>query len=711
MKKFVALLLVLFAALSCFAQGTPEEQVQVDSLRKVIASASSDTTRILAIKKLDDIIWLQDPALNEALNRRIDSMCDIHLATSITPKEKRFYLEQKAYALNIFGMFYQNRGESEQALEYYNKSLTIKQGLNDLRGVAKSLNNISIFFYRRGEIDTAIYLMHKTLDIWTALKDQVGIASSFNLIGVSLLEQGNYAEAIQYYDRSLRVMEKLDDKRGISTVLTNIARMQATYGEYEKALANYNKCLEYRLEMGDKKAIAASYQSIANSYGRLGNYDEKLNYEEKALAIFIELNYNADVAETLWYLGGTHQSLGDQETALKCYQQSLTMSEEIGIPVNTGNCNLEIGAIHFRNGDLETAFSFINRAYQLGLSINDIQLIKNSSGNLWHVQKALGNTEAAVELLELYMNLKDSLGSEENKKQVIRQQFKYDYDTKAEQDSIVGAEKDLRHSIETDRQNQQKNFLYSGLALALLFGGFIYNRFRVTRKQKNIIALEKQNVEVQKARSEELLLNILPAEIAEELKSKGSAEAQLIDFATVLFTDFKGFTALSELLSPQDLVKEINVCFSAFDHIMSKYGIEKIKTIGDAYMAAGGLPTPNQTHPLDVVKAAIEIQQFMLDLAEQKKAKNEPYFEIRIGVHTGPVVAGIVGVKKFQYDIWGDTVNTASRMESSGAVGMVNISEATYELIKDHKEYSFESRGKVEAKGKGIQEMFFVSLT
>jgi len=210
-----------------------------------------------------------------------------------------------------------------------------------------------------------------------------------------------------------------------------------------------------------------------------------------------------------------------------------------------------------------------------------------------------------------------------------------------------------------------------------------------------------------KQKSEKLLLNILPQEIAQELKKKGHAEATMIENTTVLFTDFKGFTALSEILSPKKLVEEINVCFSAFDHIMGKYNIEKIKTIGDAYMAAGGLPTANVTHPKDVLKAALDIQDFMLDLAEKKKAKGEPYFEIRIGVHTGPVVAGIVGVKKFQYDIWGDTVNTASRMESSGGVGKVNISETTYSAVRFSEEYTFESRGKIEAKGKGLLEMYF----
>ncbi len=214
-------------------------------------------------------------------------------------------------------------------------------------------------------------------------------------------------------------------------------------------------------------------------------------------------------------------------------------------------------------------------------------------------------------------------------------------------------------------------------------------------------ALKK--LEEEKAKSEELLLNILPEETARELKEKGHADAKHFEKVTVIFTDFQDFTALSEELSPKELVTEINECFKAFDHIMEKYGIEKIKTIGDAYMAAGGLPVPNTTNAVDVVNAALEMRDWML---KYKERKGENSFQIRIGVHTGSVVAGIVGVKKFQYDIWGDTVNTASRMESSGEVGKVNISQTTYELVNDR--FNCESRGKVQAKGKGEIEMYFV---
>jgi len=214
------------------------------------------------------------------------------------------------------------------------------------------------------------------------------------------------------------------------------------------------------------------------------------------------------------------------------------------------------------------------------------------------------------------------------------------------------------------------------------------------------------NIELQ--RSEQLLLNILPYETAQELKMSGKAVARYYPDITVMFTDFKGFTHIAEKLSPEQLVQEIDEFFTAFDLIMEKNGIEKIKTIGDAYMAASGLPAVNDTHALDMVNAAVDIIEYMEVQKQIRIAANRPVFDIRIGIHTGPVVAGIVGHKKFAYDIWGDAVNLASRMESSGEAGQINISQATYDRISST--YSCIFRGEIEAKNKGKVGMYFVNL-
>ena len=199
---------------------------------------------------------------------------------------------------------------------------------------------------------------------------------------------------------------------------------------------------------------------------------------------------------------------------------------------------------------------------------------------------------------------------------------------------------------------------------------------------------------------------LLPNATAEELKNTGTTKAKDFEEVTVLFTDFKNFTGMSEQLTAQELVNEINYYYSAFDTIITKHGIEKIKTIGDSYMCAGGLPIANKTNATDTVRAAIEIRDFMLVEKQRRESGGKTFFEIRIGVHTGSVVAGIVGIRKFAYDIWGDTVNIASRMESSGEPGKVNISGSTYQLVKD--KFTCIYRRKIEAKNKGMIDMYFV---
>ncbi len=234
----------------------------------------------------------------------------------------------------------------------------------------------------------------------------------------------------------------------------------------------------------------------------------------------------------------------------------------------------------------------------------------------------------------------------------------------------------------------------------------------ITAQRDNLeqqhMMLDKQRSEIEKQRDESnhLLLNILPEEVATELKLTGKATPHSYDMVTVMFTDFKGFTKIAERLTPEQIVTELDRCFLAFDEILERFDMEKIKTMGDGYMCAGGLPNANKTNPIDAVRAGLAMQDFMHKLKLEKEAKGEPVWELRLGIHTGAVVAGVVGKKKFAYDIWGDTVNVASRMESSGEAGKVNISGTTYEYIKSY--FNCMHRGKIMAKNKGEIDMYFV---
>lgn len=206
-------------------------------------------------------------------------------------------------------------------------------------------------------------------------------------------------------------------------------------------------------------------------------------------------------------------------------------------------------------------------------------------------------------------------------------------------------------------------------------------------------------------KSDSLLKNILPDSVAEELKANGKASPIHLDSGTVLFTDFSGFTKIASSMSPKDLIQELDICFSAFDSITAKYTLEKIKTIGDSYLCVGGL-FGDSLHAQNSCYAAREILEFLKNRKEQKEKEGHPYWNIRIGIHTGPLVAGVIGEKKFAFDIWGDTVNTASRMESSGEIGKINVSEELFLKVKDIFKFSY--RGEIEAKGKGKMKMYLL---
>ncbi len=272
-------------------------------------------------------------------------------------------------------------------------------------------------------------------------------------------------------------------------------------------------------------------------------------------------------------------------------------------------------------------------------------------------------------------------------------------------DSIAYSQDRQEQDFQLQKAHNFRNILLLVLGFALMIVGLIYKRAVENQKQRRILIGKNKIIEDERQRSDELLLNILPAAIATELKSHGKAKAQRYDKASVLFTDFINFTSISERLSPEQLVTELDMYFKAFDFIIAQYKLEKIKTIGDAYMCASGLSDRIST-PINIVKAALELQQFLNEMKTEKIRLGEPYFEARIGINTGPVVAGVVGINKFAYDIWGDTVNIAARIQEACESGCINISESTHQEVQ----YSFNChyRGKLPAKNKGDIAMYYV---
>lgn len=382
-------------------------------------------------------------------------------------------------------------------------------------------------------------------------------------------------------------------------------------------------------------------------------------------------------------------------------QGSVLLQEEYNFDNHMTLLN-NLSLLESLSGNYEGALAYLDSgiiAAEKKGSLEQLALLERGKAE---VHANFGRLDSAYAHMLSFTNKNQEYLSEKRVTQVAEMTEKYESEKKTRHIKELEVD-NLDKELQNERVTKSRNrFIFGGVGLFIIAIG-LWSRLNYVRKSKAELQKEKDI-------SEGLLLNILPEEVAKELKVKGYADAQEFEKATILFSDFKGFTSVSEKLTPNELVAEIDVCFKAFDEIMTKYKIEKIKTIGDAYMAAGGLPVIDSCSPEDVVIAAIEMQQFIAGRKASQDAAAKPAFEMRIGINSGVVVAGIVGVKKFQYDIWGDAVNTAARMESSGETGKVNISESTYNLVSASPKLSFSERGMIEAKGKGKLKMYFAEL-
>jgi len=519
-----------------------------------------------------------------------------------------------------------------------------------------------------------------------------GIADSYSQIGSVYGILADYPKALGYYQKALILNKLSGNLIGIAGNLMGIGNAYNDLSDNPKAIEYFQRALNVNEQSGNKAGIASSLNGIGNVYLFLSDYPKALEYYQKALINYEQLGNKGGMASNLNNIGEVYYNLSDYSIALEYFQKSLKLREAVGnknkIVISYNN----IGNIYLREGNLYEALKYATKGLSLALEIGAKSRIKEAYGNLAVIDSALGNFRGAYENHKLYMQVNDSMFNIEKDKKITSLAMKYEFDKVQDSTKAIQTQKDAVAKKELQKQRLMRNGFIGGFAVMVLFAGVFF--------------IQRNSIKKGKKRSDELLLNILPEEVAEELKEKGSAEAKMFDDVTVMFTDFKGFTIIAEKLSAKELVGEINYCFSAFDNIIHKYGIEKIKTIGDAYMAAGGLPVENKTHAKDVVNAALEINKFMDEHKQQRIEEGKEIFEIRIGIHTGPVVAGIVGIKKFAYDIWGDAVNLASRMESSGEAGKVNISGSTYELVKN--DFTCTYRGKIQAKNKGEVDMYFV---
>lgn len=449
--------------------------------------------------------------------------------------------------------------------------------------------------------------------------------------------------------------------------------------------------VEPRLAGMNNLAISAAYQ------GNIAASDSLFRSVYRDAREFNETKY---VQRSLINLGTLKGMTGDLDSAYYFLNSAAYEARESGDSTGYAELLINLSTIEMDRENYAAADALLDTAYMITDRKQDFDILVDVIENLAVLRFNQGLYQAAYDTLKSYTDLKEQILNKERIRAVADMQEKYESERKARIIQQLELDK-LDSEVENARIKSTRNRLMFLGGFILLIAVGLWSRLRYVRKSRAAIEKEKDI-------ADGLLLNILPATVAEELKEKGRTDAKYYDTATIMFSDFKNFTDTASDVSAEILVESINVYFQAFDEIITRNGIEKIKTIGDAYMAAGGIDEMKPVKAADVVMTALEICEFVEEQKRMREQEGKVTFDVRLGVHSGPVVAGIVGVKKFQYDLWGDTVNIASRMETNGVAGRVNISEKTYELIKDDPRFEYEARGQIDVKGKGQMVMYFV---
>ena len=558
------------------------------------------------------------------------------------------YSKGEANALKNVGMVYYQRGLYVQTLDYWNQSLHVFESVKDDIGIANMLANIGAIYFNQGADDKALEYSLKSLQLAEKIGDTMRMIYALGNIG-SIYHNKKDPVAIAYLLKAIPLAERSGNKDAYVVLSGNVGEIYFDNNNNEKAFEYYKKSVK----AGENTSDAAfAYNGIGKVYLKEGNYEMALQNHNTALRIADSIDDKFQITRSLRGIADVYEKQNNTSLALEYYKKARTVAEQMDeVKVELKDLYKDMSEAYAKDRDFPNAYLYST----------------------------------------LYSDIKDSIYNIETKKKLNQLQF--DFELKKKQDELVLKETRIKS------EKQARIAMTAGLGLLLIIAFIIYRNYLQKAKINKI--LDKQ-----KAQIEQLLLNILPEEVASELQTSGKSKPRHFEQVSVLFTDFKGFTSIADKLSPEEVVHELNECFMAFDNIMEKYDLEKIKTIGDAYMCAGNIPSPDPDHAYKIIKAATEIQDFMKKQNDRRAEKGQEGWEIRIGVHVGPVVAGVVGKKKYAYDIWGSTVNIASRMESNGIPGKVNISATTYELIKDR--FACNYRGKIYAKNLGELDMYFV---
>jgi len=512
--------------------------------------------------------------------------------------------------------------------------------------------------------------------------------------GNGLARLGNPLDALKNYFEAANYADESGSDSSLGSVYVTIADTYSLNENNGNAREYYQRAIALLRQTDDSLSLSTGLSNAGDFYYRMGQLDSALIYFEEAGPIFEALEFRLGTGYYLGSLGMIYGAQGKPDEALKKLNECLEILENEGDYYGVSAFLPFVSDIYEKKGDYRTAIKHSERSLDIAITYGLKEQIRDANLQLSKLYELLGDSGKSLEYFKAYATYKDSLSNIGLVQQMARLRTNFEIDQKQSEVNLLEKEAEISEL----REKRQDAALYVAMgivifAFALAYG--LFRRYKYIRRTRDVIEKEK-------ARSDDLLKNILPEETADELKEHGRVQAKKFESVSVMFADFVGFTHYSEKMSPEDLVKTVDYYFSRFDQAAENYGVEKIKTMGDCYMCAAGLPFPEKDHAVQMVRLACDI----IDIVSGDGYSEVTGFEIRIGIHSGPVVAGVVGTKKFAYDIWGDTVNIASRMESGSQAGRINISESTYLLIKDHFECEF--RGMVQVKNKGMMKMYFV---
>ena len=587
------------------------------------------------------------------------------------------------YLLFTQSLFGQNQKIADSLIKIYKE--------NRLEGIEKLELLRDISFNQLNDIEASLRFAEELIELSSLQNNNTFLYSGYLRKGSAHILLGNVEKALESFIQSAEAAVLADYLEGQGTANMSIADVYVVMGNVENAEAYYNKAIAILRTSSDSIALASALLNTGDAYFNFENFDKAQELFEESRVIYEKLDYQVGKAYNMGNSGMVFAEQGKDVLAESNINDAITILEELEDYYPISVYLTYMSDIYVRKKDFTRALNYADRSLELATRYGLKEQISEANLKLAELYEEKDDQATSYTYYKAHITYRDSVINIRNVQQAADLRTNFEV-----------SQKQIEVDLAEQREKNQRNIAIGTGVVLLLIGILAIGLFR----RNTFIRRTKQIIEEERDRSDKLLLNILPEETAAELKANGEVKAKKYDAVTVLFTDFKGFTSYSEKLSPEALVETVGFYFSKFDAITEKYGLEKIKTIGDAYMCAGGLHDNTKDHAHRMVLAAFEIAT-CVEEAKKDADASELTFDIRIGINSGPVVAGVVGTKKFAYDIWGDTVNVASRMESMSDPGRINISENTYALIKEDAECEY--RGEIQVKNRGMMKMYFVN--